>query len=308
MSAPSAGEGQALLFLFLDGLGLGSADPERNPLAAARTPVLREVSGAAWTQEAPARRGAQRVFRALDATLGHAGLPQSATGQTALLTGHNGADVMGGHYGPWPGPTLRRVLAGGGLFHRASAGGGAWLANAYPPPFFEALERGRIRLGAAPWAARAAGVPLRDVDHYRRGEAVSVDLHGEALQAFGAALPLREPRAAGADLARAAGATTFTYLDLWWTDRLGHQRDHGGAVAYLERFDAFLGGVLDAAPKHLTVLVTSDHGNVEELSHGRHTRAAVPLLALGPAAARLGRAETLLDVAPAVLRGWGETA
>ena len=37
-------------------------------------------------------------------------------GQTTLLTGLNGAEIMRGHYGPWPGPTLKRTLDEGTLF------------------------------------------------------------------------------------------------------------------------------------------------------------------------------------------------
>jgi hypothetical protein len=46
----------------------------------------------------------------LDASLGVPGLPQSATGQTSILTGVNAPAEMGRHISGFPGPTLRRIL------------------------------------------------------------------------------------------------------------------------------------------------------------------------------------------------------
>ena len=78
------------LFLFLDGIGLGHDDPQTNPFVRAKTPALdslldghRMVTGVAplHTQNAS--------LLALDACLGITGTPQSATGQSALLTGRN---------------------------------------------------------------------------------------------------------------------------------------------------------------------------------------------------------------------------
>ncbi|MDO9170716.1 MAG: hypothetical protein Q7W29_02680, partial [bacterium] len=56
-----------------------------------------------------------------------------------------------------------------------------------------------------------------------------------------------------------------------------------------------------AAPETL-VLLTSDHGNLEDLSTRSHTRNPVPLLAWGPGAATLlARCTRLDEVTPALL-------
>ncbi|MER3460953.1 MAG: hypothetical protein C4303_07570, partial [candidate division GAL15 bacterium] len=74
-----------VLFWFVDGLGLGP--PEHNPLLEAATPTFQELVGG------PLCAGSLPVYRSwcavvpLDATLGVPGLPQSGTGQTALLAG-----------------------------------------------------------------------------------------------------------------------------------------------------------------------------------------------------------------------------
>ena len=69
----------------------------------------------------------------LDATLGVDGLPQSGTGQTALLTGENAADLQGRHFGPWVPVALRPLVEGRSVLQRAlDAGRSAAFANAYP--------------------------------------------------------------------------------------------------------------------------------------------------------------------------------
>ena len=76
-----------ILFIFVDGLGIGSSDPEVNPLYDPRFPFLNNMLSQA---------------RPLDACLSVAGLPQSATGQAALFTGVNAAKEMGRHIEGFP--------------------------------------------------------------------------------------------------------------------------------------------------------------------------------------------------------------
>jgi len=300
------------LMVFLDGVGLGPDDPATNPFALVATPTLDALALGSWTEpRVEARDG--RAFAALDATFGADGLPQSATGQSALLTGRDAVAAMGRPYGPWPGPTLKRFLTGGELFGWATARHGpdaAGWAGAYPPGFFAALERGRLRLNALAHAARAAGVALPDLEAYRRGDAVAADLDGAYFASLGVEPPDGyRPGPAGAEragrrLAGLASLRSLTLLDVWLTDHVGHAARAGEAVDLIARLDAFLHGLLDARSADLDVLLVSDHGNLEDLSHGRHTRAPVPLASVGPSATRLGGARSLLDVAPAVLAGW----
>ena len=290
-----------ILFLFADGVGLGSDDADVNPLAAAAMPRLNDLVGGPLTASVAERVDDHLVLRALDARLGHEGLPQSATGQTALLTGRNAADVMSGHYGPWPGPTLQRELEENTLVHAAP--GSAELSNAYPPGYFAALDAGRARVNVPVYAARQAGVSLFDLDDYRAGRGLAADLTGEHFAHLDASIEPLSARGAGRRLAAQAGRASFTFFDLWWTDRIGHRGTFAEAVAFAERFDAFLAGVLDGLDG-TTLLLTSDHGNFEDKSTRSHTARPVPLLAVGPKADAFSTCTSLLDVYPAVLRVW----
>jgi 2,3-bisphosphoglycerate-independent phosphoglycerate mutase len=291
-------------------VGLGPDDPAVNPFARAHAPTLAALAGSPWLAGLAERREARRTVLAVDPTLGAASLPQSATGQTTLLTGRDAVAAMGRPYGPWPGPTLRRLLEDGNLFHDGRRQGGAALANAYPQVYLDALAhpRGRhrrARASTAMVAAGAAGLPWADLDARARGRAVAADLDGSGLQGI-------HPAGGGADterearrLAALAGEHAFSYLDVWITDRAGHRADLALAVDVVERLDRFVAALWGALPDHVTLLVTSDHGNLEDASVPRHSRAPVPLIALGPRAAAFAGVRDLRDVAPAVRAAWG---
>ena len=91
-----------VLFLFLDGIGLGTDDPQINPFERVEMPHLQNLLGGnklvAETLSASSAKTLRNpggfetgraTLLALDARLGVDGLPQSATGQAALLTGIN---------------------------------------------------------------------------------------------------------------------------------------------------------------------------------------------------------------------------
>ena len=63
------------------------------------------------TREVAGTVTAQAALLGLDALLGVPGLPQSATGQTTILTGRNAPAVIGEHSGPYPSQALRDMLA-----------------------------------------------------------------------------------------------------------------------------------------------------------------------------------------------------
>ena len=90
-----------LLFIFLDGVGIGEEDPDRNPFMRARVPTLRGLLGGRLpTLRAPGVEGHRAFAFPLDAQLEVEGTPQSGTGQASLLTGTNAAAAYGRHFGP----------------------------------------------------------------------------------------------------------------------------------------------------------------------------------------------------------------
>jgi hypothetical protein len=306
-----------VVVVFLDGIGLGSDDAQVNPLVAAQLPSLRGVLDGAPLVAATGRVDTRQASLApTDAALGVAGRPQSATGQTALLTGLNAPQILGEHYGPRPNARLRELLQGATLFTRAlAAGRRVAFANAYPAGYFAAVQRGKRLHGAIPHAVAAAGLPLRTADDLAAGRALSVDLTNAAWRdGLGyPAMPLLTPAEAGGVLAKLATEHDLVFFDNWATDMVGHQADLTAAVNILEQCDAFLGGLLTGIDLSRTlVVITSDHGNIEDCTQRNHTTHLVPTVLIG--AGHSAAAEQISDlthVTPAllqVLAGAGQDA
>jgi phosphopentomutase len=117
--------------------------------------------------------------------------------------------------------------------------------------------------------------------------------------------PILSPARAGSLLGELAGLYDFSVFEYWSTDYAGHKQDMHWAVEQLQTFDTVLRGLMSAAADDLLLLVTSDHGNMEDLATRRHTAAAVPALLIGPSSARRAFARGLTDltgIAPAILR------
>ena len=296
-----------LLLFFVDGVGLAPAGAD-NPLSTVAMPALAALLGGPLTLER-CRTGGDLVLRPLDAALGVPGLPQSATGQTALLTGINAPAALGRHVAAFPGPRLAAILAEHSVLRRVEERGGrAVFANALTPGYFAEVERGARRHSATTLAALAARQAVLGLADLLAGRGVAWDVSGDFLaQRAGVELaPITSiaPAEAGRRLAALAGSHHFTLWETFMTDLAGHGRWGWTAAEALSRLDGLLAGLLPArgiGGGDLTVLLASDHGNLEEASHRRHTRNPVPLLAVGPLAPRFAGLTALDQVTPAIL-------
>jgi 2,3-bisphosphoglycerate-independent phosphoglycerate mutase len=299
-----------VLFLFLDGVGLGSDDPAINPLARAEMPNLaRLLDGRRLVADNVPLETPRASVVSLDACLGVAGMPQSASGQAALLTGLNVPALIGGHYGPWPSQAIVNLLANGNLFRAVQQmGGRAGFLNAYPPGYFAAIQSGRRLYSAIPRAAVSAGLTLKTLDDLRAGRALSADFTGRAWrERLGLAdTPLLTPRSAGERMAALASEVDFTFFEYWLSDYAGHRQDMAAACTLLETVDAMVGGLTDAWDNDAgLILLTSDHGNMEDLGTRGHTTNPVPALLIGAREHRQRMAAGLRglpDVAPGIMR------
>ncbi len=287
--------------LFLDGVGLGEADAGTNPFVRHPTPFLRRLLGAPLVRAAAGRRDGVATLRGLDAMLGVPGLPQSATGQTAILTGQNAPARLGHHYGPYPNAPLKAMLTDT-LFTRLLARRRpVAYAGAYPDRFLRRLGRGTERLSANTRAALLAGLKLRGPADLQAGRALSGLLTNAYWQRWGYDVPLLSPAQAGEQLVRLSRDHALTYFELWYTDVIGHRQDMAAAADLLAMLDDFLAGIVGAMDAATLLLVVSDHGNLEDLSTRRHTRHPALCLAIGAEHARAASLAALTDIAPFVL-------
>lgn len=264
-------------FLFVDGLGL-CADP-RSPLERLDLPTLRALSNG-FSSQPFSRNGL--AYHVLDARLGVDGLPQSGTGQTALLTGLNAAQMLGYHQGPHPLSKLQMVLQQNSIQVWAVQDGLRVLhANGYRREYLERVgDSRRSLLSAFGFAAKMAGLELLTLGHPRA-------IHPAFLQ---------EPQSEGERFAQIAQEHDLTILENWALDYAAHRQQNSLDERFTE-LDRFLYGFLNASPKASLVL-TSDHGNAEESWHTQHTYNPVPLIVHGWLASTVPTMRNLTDVAP----------
>jgi hypothetical protein len=294
-----------VLFVFLDGVGLAPEGPD-NPLSTVPMPRLRCLLDGPLVLDGarplPAHwRPDEFVFRGVDACLGVPGLPQSGTGQAALFTGINAPALVGEHITAYPTQPLRELIAAQSLLRRAAESGARVLfANAHSERFWRMVRDGERSLGASTLTAPAAGAPIPTLDDLRQGRAVLWDITHEVASGYlGYSLPLVTAEEAGARLARLAEEYDLVLYETFLPDLAGHRRLAPEWV--LPRLDAFLGAVLECRALECTVVVCSDHGNIEEARTKLHTDNPVPLLAFGPGAECFRQVTAITGVAPAIM-------
>jgi hypothetical protein len=299
----------AALFVFVDGVGAGSRDPGRNPLARGDFLLSRFEDGSG----APLPAGGRA--RLADATLGVPGRPQSATGQAAILTGENAPGLLGRHLLGFPNAALRELLRRRSLFRTLAEGGrAAAFANAYPVAYLRALgleadgapefelPGRRARASATTVAYAAGGGRFRTWPDARAGRGLTHDITGRRARDHGADVPVRAPAEAAEILLRIAGGHDLTVFEFFETDEAGHARSMERALEALGRLDALLRALVAGLGPEDSLVVASDHGNVEDLSTRNHTRAPVPVLGFGRAAGAVGDVSDLTHLAPLLTR------
>ena len=131
-----------VVLLFVDGLGVGSSK-NNTTLTYDGTLFNFQETTAQW--------------KSIDATLGAPGIPQSATGQTSLLTGVNAQAKLGRHATGFPGPHLREIIKEHSVLKQLTdAGKSARFINAFRPLFWEISEERKWTLSTTTIATLAA--------------------------------------------------------------------------------------------------------------------------------------------------------
>lgn len=258
-----------LLFIFIDGLGWPPGPLEESPY-----------------RDCPAlRRLLEQHAVPLETGQGVPGLPQSASNQASFMTGRN-IPAEFGHLEGFPTAALRSLLEEDNLLLRlVRAGRTVRFANAYvkyPNGSMPALLRSVTTVTTL---SALGGEGTLGRDELLQGRAVTHDLTRDWLRhdPETAGIPTISEAQAAADLLRTAEGCDLCMFEYFLTDRAGHRGTDEERQAVLASLDRFLAALL-AFPgrEQWLILLTSDHGNIEEFSHRRHTANPVPWIAIGP--------------------------
>jgi len=285
--------------IFVDGLGLGTNDPDRNPCSRAGIDLLALFKDG-WDPK-PIPMGGYLI--PTETTLGIEGLPQSATGQSTIFTGVNCSRLLGKHLPGFPNETLRVTLKKKSILKQIKNSGlRPAFINAYRPLFFKIKESLQWRLSATTIANMAAELPFFHIEDIQKKRSLYHDFSNEALRARKFDVPYFTPEDAGKILAQISGNYDFILYEYFLTDRAGHSQKMDIAVQVLKRFEIFLKTLLKTVDEQTLVILTSDHGNIEDLSIKTHTRNPAMTLIWGRHSERIkDTIHSLEDITPAIM-------
>lgn len=295
----------SILMIFLDGVGIGEEDYQSNPFFKFGFKTFTEIFGMVPTLKNPVLKKNNSFLFPSDACLGVGGLPQSGTGQTSIFCGMNAAQYVGKHFGPFPYSTLIPVIQEKNIFKTfITQGKKAFFANAYPKVFFDYIKSGKSRLSVSSLSSKLSGLKFNRSTDVRLGRALTAEITNERWNnKLGYKLDIIKPEIAAKTLLKIAEKNSFTLYEYYMTDYLGHGRYDGDAQNLLHILDEFLYTVISELKEDMTLIVCSDHGNVEDMNIKTHTLNPALTIASGKYAENLfNDIKDLTQIKPAIMR------
>ena len=302
-----------IIYLFLDGIGFGKNDPTINPFSKYARSFFLPLADRKLPDSSTFSRGEYVIT---DPAMGIKGLPQSATGQTALWTGVNAPEVLGRHVSGFPTFTLKKIITEFSIIKiLKSHGFKASFLNCYSPIYFQRVTKNNRYLSASTLIQHAADTPLRDLDDLRNERGLFMDITHELFREFSKEFldendslkNLRDPFEMGRKVKDMGGDNDVILFEYFLSDKAGHAMDWNFAQKVIENLEAFLEGILENfSISEDQLIVTSDHGNLEDLSTKVHTNNKVPTYLLGKYTESMkDRITSLCDIPPAIYSALG---
>lgn len=296
----------AFYFIFWDGVGYGKKDSVNNPFFTAKLPAfqrlfdgnLPSLTFKKYTSEVAS-------LSPVNTTLRIPGLPQSGTGQTAIMTGVNASKFVGKHFGPHPYSTLIPIIKEKNLFKQLQQLKKTFFfANGYPQRYFDYIFGPKGRVPTIALSYISTGKTLNTHEEIKERKAISADIAGTRWSELGHpdVKPL-SPNEAGKIFYQLGTSIDLIFFEYFVTDHAGHSQEMSVAVDMLERMDEFIAGMMEKFDfENDIILMISDHGNIEDLSVKTHTKNPVPLIVIGKQHAHFSsRIKNLTHITPAVI-------
>ncbi len=283
-----------MLFVFIDGLGIGNKNESINPIYRCKADTIIRLLESKETIP-------------IDTSLGVEGLPQSATGQTAIFTGVNASKILGRHLSGQPTITLRNIISHNNLFKKLiNMGFTVTNSNVYREKYITEITaplNKKQKPSVTTVMCISTGTSLRTTKQYIEGKGIYHDITGRILSDLGYNTPIISPEEAAQNFYAISRNYSFTLFEHFMTDIAGHSLNMDMSIKRILILDKFLHALLTLIDYNNDILViTSDHGNIENMSIKTHTLNKVPFIFLGNKAASLStRMVSLIDIMPAVL-------
>jgi hypothetical protein len=180
---------------------------------------------------------------------------------------------------------------------RIKPDGHFWFSECFPARFKRMISVTSCMILAS------GAIPLTEKDILAK-RALYQDYSNRQLIAQGLELPEYSPAQAAAIIANAALDYEFMLYEYFQTDIYAHRRSFANCVDLIRDLDTLIENLLARLDKKQdTLILTSDHGNLEDFHSRGHSRNPVPLLAWGRHGEFLrAKIKSLSDVTPALLQ------
>ncbi|MCK4836874.1 MAG: hypothetical protein KAT17_09560 [Candidatus Aminicenantes bacterium] len=304
-----------MIFIFLDGVGIGKPSPS-NPFFVSNSEYLPLYTGnPGWPDRTP--------VKPIDPLFGIKGLPQSATGQTTLYTGQIIPRLLNKHQGTYPNKLMRKIIKQYNILallkknrFRVS------FINAYPvfAPFFTSNHvnihhDGQIRFSkqfpefykkrisvTSCMMILSQQKPFDEKD-VESEKSIFQDYSNLTLKERGLHLPEFSPEKAAEIIFNKSREFDFILYEYFQTDIFGHRKPIRECINLVENLNRLIRTLVASLDKKTdTLLITSDHGNLEDCSIRTHTLNPVPLILWGNNLEKMrNQINTIADISPAIL-------
>ncbi|MEN8223226.1 MAG: hypothetical protein ABFR36_08195 [Acidobacteriota bacterium] len=303
------------IFIFIDGIGIGSPNGN-NPFVSADPDILRLWEGAVL------KRNEVRI-KAIDPLMGVSGIPQSATGQTTIFTGKNIPRLLSKHTGSFPNRIMRKIIREENLLLKLNKSGktGKFI-NAYPhhSELFsntnvEIDENGNLifsdkfpekykrRISVTSSILISNNVKPFDTIDIKEKRSLYQDYSNKSLLGYGLELPVFSPEDAAEILYGISSDYDLILYEFFQSDIYGHRKGKSEQIELISELDNLLSSLISLMDDQQdTILITSDHGNLEDNSHKSHSLNPVPLITWGRGSRELSdKINDLSGITPGIL-------
>jgi len=303
------------IFLFIDGIGIGSHN-ENNPFVSADPKILR-----LWERSAFNCNNIR--LKAIDPLLGVQGTPQSATGQTTIFTGINIPELLTKHIGSFPNKIMRKIIREENLLLKVEKSGktGKFI-NAYPHhselfsnSHVNIDEEGNLvfsnqfpdiykrRISVTSSILISNKVKPFDTIDIKEKRSLYQDYSNKSLLKYGLKLPVFSPEDAADVLFKTSSDYDIVLYEFFQSDIYGHRKEKKDQIELISGLDLFISTLISLLDnKKDTIILTSDHGNLEDSSSKSHTLNPVPLITWGRGSRELSDSiDDLAGITPGIL-------
>jgi hypothetical protein len=297
-----------IAYIFIDGIGFGEKDSAKNPFTKFASGFFLPLGG---KEPEDGSIFQNCTYLKIDPSMGIKGLPQSATGQTALWTGINAPRVVGRHISGFPSFTLKKIINEYSVIKIFEENGyKASFINCYNPKYIEHIEKNPKHISASTMVQLAAKKSLNTFDDLREGRGLYMDINHLVLKEYAKDIlssddPLlqeRDPYKMGKLFCEIVSNYDLSIYEFFLTDKVGHDQNWDMAKRVIHTVEAFMNGIIENFPKEKGQLIlSSDHGNLEDLSVGTHTTNLVPCFLYGKHTEEIKHTvKALCDIVPAI--------